>query len=128
MRHALIVSGFILGACQGEPAAHYKLRDAGSQPVIADPAHSVCNVDADCVWSDIDHEIHKVSQCACVYSCPRIPLSNETALRRIAQREGVCEPQPPGIQSHCDDTDCDAPPPIACIEGLCGEAHEPDAS
>jgi hypothetical protein len=96
--------------------------------VVVDPAHSACKVDADCAWSDIDHEIHRVSDCSCVYTCRHIPLANESVLRRSAQREGVCVPEPAGIQSHCDDVDCDAPPPIACIEGQCSEAEETDAS
>lgn len=124
VRRALTMSALLFAACEGEPS-HWDVHDAGVQPIVFDPKHSTCMVDADCAWSDIDHEIHRLSECVCVFRCPLFPVSSETAMRRAAQRDGVCEPGLIGPQAHCDDKNCAPAPPIACIDGLCREAEEP---
>jgi hypothetical protein len=83
------------------------------------PVPDSCEVDADCGFGEIDHEVYRRADCPCLYGCPYLPLSSATIARRQRQYDMICDPRTNGAGEGCGIDDCNAPPEPACIAGRC---------
>ena len=82
---------------------------------------TACQVDADCGWGEIDHEILKASDCTCLYGCPYLVLNQSTINRRQQQYDNLCDPSTDGNGQPCGIDDCIQPPLLRCVGGQCTE-------
>jgi hypothetical protein len=82
-----------------------------------------CNVQSDCMWGEIDHEILVSTDCPCLYGCPYLRLNRTTVERRRLQYQTLCNPYYDGQGRSCGIDDCIVPPVLLCIQGECLEAE-----
>jgi hypothetical protein len=78
-----------------------------------------CNVQADCMWGEINREILVAADCPCLYGCPSIPLNRTTVERRRLAYETLCNPYYDGQGRACGIDDCILPPVLLCVQGEC---------
>jgi hypothetical protein len=83
---------------------------------------SSCNIDIDCAWGEIGHEITKRADCLCLFGCPGLIQNTTTATRRQAQYAALCDPRTDGQGQPCPIDDCMMPPPLVCLNGQCAVA------
>jgi hypothetical protein len=116
-----VVGALLITACKtkNEDGAS---SDAGPPEPQAGEPYNSCQVDADCGWGEIEHEILKPEDCVCLYGCPYIPLSKETVERRAAQHKQLCKPRYDGNGELCGIDDCAEPPTAVCNAGACQAA------
>jgi hypothetical protein len=81
-----------------------------------------CASTDDCAWGEIDREILKASDCMCLYGCPYLPQTKQTAARRLQQYGALCNPNKDGSGMSCGVDDCALPGAIACVSGTCKAA------
>jgi len=93
-----------------------------TRPLPQAPPFDACEVDADCGFGEIDHEIAGGEDCPCIYGCPYLPLTRATIERRQAQYESACDPRENGNGESCGVDDCARPPAPACVAGRCSAA------
>ncbi len=94
--------------------------DAGNP---GDGSTTACNVQADCAWGEIDHEILTAADCPCLYGCPYIRSNRTTVDRRRQQYAARCTPGYDGQGHACGIDDCIMPPTLLCVQGECLEAE-----
>jgi hypothetical protein len=126
LRTLLVLGPWALGC--GDDSKPAKSSDAGEtapsedagkpMPMIGAP-YNECEVDSDCAWGEIKHEILRKADCVCLYGCPYIPLSKSTVTRRASQHEELCDPRRDGEGEQCGIDDCSLPPAIVCEDGVC---------
>jgi hypothetical protein len=100
-------------ACKSENGGS---ADAGLQ---VGPPYNACKVDSDCAWGEIEHEIRSRKDCVCLYGCPYIPLSKQTAQRRAARYAEFCSSREDGNGDPCGIDDCAQPGAVVCNQGAC---------
>ena len=115
-----VVGALLITACKSKNE-NGDSSDAGPEPQVGEPYNS-CQVDTDCGWGEIEHEILKPKDCVCLYGCPYIPLSKETVERRAAQHAQLCKPREDGNGELCGIDDCAEPPAVVCNAGACQSA------
>ena len=114
----------LMVACKSEESGGEK-SDAGGEPdggVQVGPPYNSCEVESECAWGEIDHEILTRKDCTCLYGCPYIPLSKETVERRAQQHAALCNPREDGDGKLCGVDDCATPGALACNAGACEAA------
>jgi hypothetical protein len=82
-----------------------------------------CNLQSDCAWGEIDHEILVPADCPCLYGCPYVRLNRTTVERRKLQYAALCNPAYDGQGRSCGIDDCILPPVLLCVQGECLEAE-----
>src|SRR5262245_5281987 len=103
---AILVSigAWSFAACKEEPQPPGMQPPGMQPPEMPDPnlpPADGCEVDADCGFGEIDHEIYRRADCPCLYGCPYVPLSTAAIERRQSQYDMLCDPRTNGNGDGC---------------------------